>query len=142
MKDLSRAKQTAEGLFDWLNTQRGWIAKGLLPSSIAGADGNLEYLLFGEKRVSNRVVIDHIGASGHGISNISHDSLSVPFTLPGEVAIVALRGKYGKLIALEKNHQNALMPSANILKIVEGVFFSIGMLMLIALGNDNWLLMR
>ncbi|MDM9996083.1 RNA methyltransferase [Bartonella henselae] len=52
--------------------------------------------------MSNRVVIDHIGTSGHGISNISHDSLSVPFTLPGEVAIVALRGKYGKLIALEK----------------------------------------
>ncbi|WP_019220567.1 TlyA family RNA methyltransferase [Bartonella senegalensis] len=50
LRDFSRAKQTAEGLFDWLNTQRGWTAKGLLPSSITGADGNLEYLLFGEKK--------------------------------------------------------------------------------------------
>ncbi|WP_034988825.1 class I SAM-dependent RNA methyltransferase [Bartonella senegalensis] len=52
--------------------------------------------------MSNRVVIDHIGASGHGISNSSHGVISVPFTLPGEVAIVSLHGKYGKLIALEE----------------------------------------
>ncbi|EJF85779.1 TlyA family RNA methyltransferase [Candidatus Bartonella washoeensis] len=50
LRNLSIAKQTAEGLFDWLNTQRGWIAKGLLPSPIAGGDGNVEYLLFGEKK--------------------------------------------------------------------------------------------
>ncbi|PIT69423.1 TlyA family RNA methyltransferase [Bartonella tribocorum] len=48
--DLSRAKETAEGLFDWLNTQTGWRAKGLLPSPITGGDGNVEYLLFGEKQ--------------------------------------------------------------------------------------------
>ncbi|MCZ2203880.1 TlyA family RNA methyltransferase [Bartonella sp. A05] len=50
LKDPSMAQKTAEALFDWLNTQKGWIAKGLLPSSIAGGDGNLEYLLFGEKQ--------------------------------------------------------------------------------------------
>ncbi|KEC55362.1 TlyA family RNA methyltransferase [Bartonella koehlerae] len=50
LRDLSKAKQTAKRLFDWLNTQKGWIAKGLLLSPITGSDGNLEYLLFGEKK--------------------------------------------------------------------------------------------
>ncbi|WP_317992951.1 TlyA family RNA methyltransferase [Bartonella gliris] len=50
LRNHSTTKQTAEGLFDWLNTQRGWTAKGLLPSPIAGGDGNVEYLLFGEKK--------------------------------------------------------------------------------------------
>ncbi|WP_208435137.1 TlyA family RNA methyltransferase [Bartonella phoceensis] len=50
LKDPLMAKKTAERLFDWLNLQRGWSAKGLLPSPIAGGDGNLEYLLFGEKQ--------------------------------------------------------------------------------------------
>lgn len=49
LKDPSMAKKTAEVLFDWLNTQKDWTAKGLLPSPIKGGDGNLEYLLFGEK---------------------------------------------------------------------------------------------
>ncbi|PIT69516.1 TlyA family RNA methyltransferase [Bartonella tribocorum] len=48
--DPSRAKETAEELFVWLNTQTGWRAKGLLPSPITGGDGNVEYLLFGEKQ--------------------------------------------------------------------------------------------
>lgn len=50
LKDPSMAKKTAERLFDWLNMQRGWNAKDLLSSPIAGGDGNLEYLLFGEKQ--------------------------------------------------------------------------------------------
>lgn len=50
LKDPSMAKQTAEDLFHWLNMQKGWSAKGLLPSPITGGDGNLEYLLFGEKK--------------------------------------------------------------------------------------------
>ncbi|WP_273789580.1 TlyA family RNA methyltransferase [Bartonella sp. ML70XJBT] len=48
--DPSRAKETAEELFVWLNTQAGWRAKDLLPSPITGGDGNVEYLLFGEKQ--------------------------------------------------------------------------------------------
>ncbi|MGF7156847.1 TlyA family RNA methyltransferase [Bartonella heixiaziensis] len=50
LKNPSIAKQIAEKLFDWLNTQRGWTAKGLLSSPIKGGDGNIEYLLFGEKK--------------------------------------------------------------------------------------------
>ncbi|WP_208440369.1 TlyA family RNA methyltransferase [Bartonella raoultii] len=50
LKDRSMAQKTAERLFDWLNTQEGWSAKAFLPSPIAGGNGNLEYLLFGEKR--------------------------------------------------------------------------------------------
>ncbi|WP_438721756.1 TlyA family RNA methyltransferase [Bartonella rochalimae] len=49
LKDPLVAKRVAEELFDWLNTQIGWTAKGLLPSPITGGDGNLECLLFGEK---------------------------------------------------------------------------------------------
>ncbi|UNE55050.1 TlyA family RNA methyltransferase [Bartonella machadoae] len=49
LKDPSMAKKIAEELFDWLNMQRGWNAKGMILSPITGSDGNLEYLLFGEK---------------------------------------------------------------------------------------------
>ncbi|WP_142415772.1 TlyA family RNA methyltransferase [Bartonella massiliensis] len=50
LKDPSRARETAKNLFDWLNIQTGWRAKALLPSPITGGDGNVEYLLFGEKQ--------------------------------------------------------------------------------------------
>ncbi|WP_273791349.1 TlyA family RNA methyltransferase [Bartonella sp. CM31XJBT] len=46
----SSAKETAEALFVWVNTQTGWSAKGLISSPITGGDGNVEYLLFGEKQ--------------------------------------------------------------------------------------------
>ncbi|EJF86748.1 TlyA family RNA methyltransferase [Bartonella rattimassiliensis] len=46
----SSAKEIAEALFIWLDTQIGWHAKDLLPSPITGSDGNVEYLLFGEKQ--------------------------------------------------------------------------------------------
>ncbi|MCZ2328471.1 TlyA family RNA methyltransferase [Bartonella sp. F02] len=50
LKDPLVAQKTAEELFTWLNLQEGWVAKGLLPSPITGSDGNIEYLLFGEKQ--------------------------------------------------------------------------------------------
>ncbi|GAA5103418.1 RNA methyltransferase [Bartonella jaculi] len=50
----------------------------------------------------NGVIIDHIGANGHGVSNTPHGSIYVPFTLPKEVATIALCGKYAKLITLEE----------------------------------------
>ncbi|WP_175869188.1 TlyA family RNA methyltransferase [Bartonella gabonensis] len=48
--DPSKAKEIAEELFVWLDTQTGWRSKDLLPSPITGGDGNVEYLLFGEKQ--------------------------------------------------------------------------------------------
>ncbi|GAA5099994.1 TlyA family rRNA (cytidine-2'-O)-methyltransferase [Bartonella acomydis] len=50
LKNPSMAREIAEKLFYWLNTQREWRAKALLPSPILGGYGNLEYLLFGEKQ--------------------------------------------------------------------------------------------
>ncbi|MBX4336137.1 TlyA family RNA methyltransferase [Bartonella raoultii] len=50
LKNPLMAKEMAEALFIWLDRQKGWNAKGLLPSPITGGDGNLEYLLFGEKQ--------------------------------------------------------------------------------------------
>ncbi|WP_332065902.1 TlyA family RNA methyltransferase [Bartonella sp. CB189] len=49
IRNLSTTQKIAEELFDWLNTQVGWVSKGLIPSPIVGRDGNFEYLLFGEK---------------------------------------------------------------------------------------------
>ncbi|ALE04060.1 TlyA family RNA methyltransferase [Bartonella ancashensis] len=49
LKDPLMAEKMAEELFNWLNTQEGWTARGFLPSPITGGDGNLEYVLFGER---------------------------------------------------------------------------------------------
>lgn len=49
LKDPAMAITVANELFEWLNAQENWQAKGLLPSPIEGGDGNCEYLLFGEK---------------------------------------------------------------------------------------------
>ncbi len=47
--DREDGKQAAQDLKDWLNMQQGWTATGLCPSPISGGDGNLEYLLAGQK---------------------------------------------------------------------------------------------
>ncbi len=47
--DPEDGKQAASDLRDWLNNQEGWSATGLCPSPISGGDGNLEYLLAGQK---------------------------------------------------------------------------------------------
>ncbi|WP_455466498.1 class I SAM-dependent RNA methyltransferase [Bartonella sp. B39] len=52
--------------------------------------------------MSDNVIIDHIGANGNGIIKTLHGLVYVPFTLPGESAEIAVRGKYGTLIALKK----------------------------------------
>ena len=49
LKNPADGKKIAEDLFAWLNEQQGWKAKGLRPSPIEGGDGNVEYLLYGEK---------------------------------------------------------------------------------------------
>jgi len=43
------AQAAAQDLYDWLNAQPGWRARGLLPSPIKGGDGNQEFLLGGDK---------------------------------------------------------------------------------------------
>ena len=49
LKEPDTAPAVAERLRDWLDAQAGWRARGLLPSPIAGGDGNREFLLAGEK---------------------------------------------------------------------------------------------
>lgn len=49
VKDIALAKKVADELFQWLDCEKNWRAKGLMPSPIEGGDGNREYLLFGEK---------------------------------------------------------------------------------------------
>lgn len=52
--------------------------------------------------MNNNVIIDHIGANGHGVIKTVHGFVYVPFTLPGEHAEIAVHGKYATLIALKK----------------------------------------
>lgn len=49
LRDPDLAPQIAERLRDWLDTLPGWRAQGLLPSPVAGGDGNREFLLVGLK---------------------------------------------------------------------------------------------
>lgn len=49
LRDPSSAPVVAESLKTWLETDMGWQALGLIPSPIAGGDGNIEYLLAGKK---------------------------------------------------------------------------------------------
>ena len=43
------AQACADDLAGWLSTQPGWTVLGLCPSPISGGDGNIEYLLAGQK---------------------------------------------------------------------------------------------
>ncbi len=43
--DPNEARQAADDLAEWLAGQQGWRVDGLLPSPIAGGDGNQEFLL-------------------------------------------------------------------------------------------------
>lgn len=45
LKDPGSGEKTADDLLDWLGEQPGWHAAGLVPSPIAGGDGNCEFLI-------------------------------------------------------------------------------------------------
>jgi len=49
LKDPSSGPQIAADLEAWLNSLGGWQSLGVIPSPIAGGDGNQEYLLAGRK---------------------------------------------------------------------------------------------
>jgi 23S rRNA (cytidine1920-2'-O)/16S rRNA (cytidine1409-2'-O)-methyltransferase len=49
LKDTSSGPQIAADLEAWLNSLGGWQSLGVIPSPIAGGDGNQEYLLAGRK---------------------------------------------------------------------------------------------
>ncbi|ANM15898.1 hemolysin protein TlyA [Rhizobium sp. N541] len=49
LKDPSSAPAVAAELARWFTEDRGWNSLGLIPSPIAGGDGNQEYLLAGLK---------------------------------------------------------------------------------------------
>ena len=50
LKDPSMGPRIAADLEGWLNSLGGWRSLGVIPSPIAGGDGNREYLLAGRKR--------------------------------------------------------------------------------------------
>ncbi|MDJ0614009.1 MAG: TlyA family RNA methyltransferase, partial [Rhizobiaceae bacterium] len=49
VRDPELAKQCASDLESWLSSVSGWAAKHLIPSPVLGGDGNMEFLLAGEK---------------------------------------------------------------------------------------------
>ncbi|MET3589353.1 23S rRNA (uracil1939-C5)-methyltransferase [Bartonella silvatica] len=52
--------------------------------------------------MNNNVIIDHMGANGHGVIKTLRGLIYVPFTLPGEFAEISIHGKYAKLIDLKE----------------------------------------
>jgi 23S rRNA (cytidine1920-2'-O)/16S rRNA (cytidine1409-2'-O)-methyltransferase len=50
LKDPASAPAVAAELERWLTQDMGWKSRGLIPSPIAGGDGNQEYLLAGTKQ--------------------------------------------------------------------------------------------
>jgi 23S rRNA (cytidine1920-2'-O)/16S rRNA (cytidine1409-2'-O)-methyltransferase len=49
LRDPEDGPRVAEELRQWLDTQPGWRALGVIPSPIEGGDGNREFLLAGRK---------------------------------------------------------------------------------------------
>lgn len=49
LKQPETAPEVARGLEDWFTLEMGWTSLGLIPSPIAGGDGNHEFLLAGTK---------------------------------------------------------------------------------------------
>ncbi len=45
VRDVTLAQQAGEGIATWLAGRQGWRVAGLLPSPVAGGDGNQEFLL-------------------------------------------------------------------------------------------------
>ena len=50
LRDPGQAATIADDLKLWLGAQAGWRAVGPVASPIEGGDGNVEYLIGGEKR--------------------------------------------------------------------------------------------
>lgn len=49
VKPAIDTEAVARSIADWLSTQQGWAAAGLMPSPLPGGDGNREWLLHGHK---------------------------------------------------------------------------------------------
>ncbi|EJF75297.1 class I SAM-dependent RNA methyltransferase [Bartonella alsatica] len=60
--------------------------------------------------MNDNVIIDHIGANGHGVIKTLHGLVYVPFTLPGECAEIAVHRKYATLVALKKKSPERIQP--------------------------------
>ncbi|OJF97525.1 TlyA family RNA methyltransferase [Pararhizobium antarcticum] len=58
LKDPSTAPAVAAELERWLSEDMGWESLGLIPSPIAGGDGNEEYLLAGRKPLDDNARAD------------------------------------------------------------------------------------
>ncbi|MHC5306640.1 class I SAM-dependent RNA methyltransferase [Bartonella sp. LJL80] len=61
--------------------------------------------------MNEEVVIDHIGAAGDGVAKTAHGAVYVPFTLPGEVANIALQENRGMVMALKSRSPQRVDPA-------------------------------
>jgi 23S rRNA (cytidine1920-2'-O)/16S rRNA (cytidine1409-2'-O)-methyltransferase len=50
VRDAELAEAAASDLADWLGRQDGWLVEGVIPSPIAGGDGNREFLIGAVRR--------------------------------------------------------------------------------------------
>lgn len=63
--------------------------------------------------MNEEVVIDHIGASGDGVAKTNHGAVYVPFTLPSEVANIAVIDNRGTVMALKKTSSERIDPACH-----------------------------
>lgn len=49
VRDPELARAAADGIAAWLAARQGWDVRGLVPSPVAGGDGNIEFLLGARK---------------------------------------------------------------------------------------------
>ena len=70
----------------------GWRVLGIMPSPIAGGDGNREFLL-GRARMTEQLTIARLGHRGDGVADTDAGPVYVPYTLPGETVTVERIGR-------------------------------------------------
>ncbi len=93
----------------WLVEDMGWRSLGLIPSPIAGGDGNSEFLLGAQAMSTGIVTIDRLPPRRRHRSDGSWPRLA-PFTLPGETVSLAVNKASGTLISLKEASPERVEP--------------------------------
>ncbi len=84
-----RAPDVAAELERWFVEDMGWESLGLIPSPIAGGDGNQEFYSQEQNREHGNSHDRKARRQGDGIASGKDGPVYVPFALPGETVAIA-----------------------------------------------------